>query len=459
MLSLQSRLLIAISVVAAIALVAVGLFSTQSTQLEFARLQRPASATIPPGALSRVQAWYDSHHSWAHVEPALRQANAQLFLFTADRKFVASSNAAVRDAALSPGKQPTLRVHVVQPGPLSQEEQLVLDNPPGAIVRTSSGMAVGLLYAAPLPALRSQNPVALLTEKLWLAILCALIAAIAAAWLLARQILAPVTALSGATAAMQAGDLSRRISVEGPKEIAQLAQRFNALSEHLARSEDLRKRMISDIAHELRSPLTNIRGTIEAIEDGHVKADASSLRSLAEETAFLEHLVNDLQDLALADAGQLKIQMSDVAIDECVRAVAESFAPVARMKNVEIEVWSQGSVRVAADATRIRQIVSNLLTNAIRVAPGRSRISVSVEGADAGVRVSVSDKGPGVPEAEQDLIFERFYRADESRARAEGGAGLGLAIVKQLVEAQGGSVQALNNGAGGATFSFTLPKR
>lgn len=457
--SLRLRLLIAITLVAAIALVAVGLFSTQSTQFELAHLQRPASAAIPPGALARVQAWYDGHHSWRQVGPALRQQNAQLFLFTMDRRFVAASNGAVRDAMLSGGTQPTLSVRVAQAGPLSQEEQFVLHNPPGKIVRSSSGAAVGLLYAAPLPALRTQSPIALLTEKLWLAILCALLAAVVAAWLLARQILAPVTALSDATAAIQAGDLSRRVPVEGPKEIAQLAQRFNALSEHLARSETLRKRMISDIAHELRSPLTNIRGTIEAIEDGHLTPGSSSLRSLAEEIAFLEHLVNDLQDLALADAGQLKMQTSDVAIDDCVRAVVESFAPAARARHVVIEVRSHGAVRVPADATRLRQIITNLLSNAIRVAPEDSRISVAIDGAENGVNVSVSDPGPGVPQNELDAIFERFYRADESRSRGEGGAGLGLAIVKQLVEAHGGLVRAENNAEDGATFSFTLPRR
>lgn len=456
--SLRLRLLVAITLVVAIALGAIGLVSTQNTQLEFQRLQRPPAAAIAPGVLSRVQDWYDLRHSWSHVEAVLQQRTAQLFLFTMQRRFVAASNGAVRDAALSPGSQPTLRVRTLQAGPLSQEEQLVLQNPPGAIVRDSSGSAVGMLYAAPLPAVRAQNPVVALTQKLWLAILCALLAAIAAAWLLARQILAPVTALTDATAAMQAGDLSRRIPAGGPTEIAQLAQRFNALSEHLARSEALRKRMISDIAHELRGPLTNIRGIVEAIEDGHLTPGASSLRSLEEETAFLEHLVNDLQDLSLADAGQLKLRMSDVGIDETVRGVAESFSSVAGMKDVEIEVRSQGPARVRADATRIRQVVNNLLTNAIRVAPARSRIRIAVDAEEDSLRVNVSDEGPGVPERELESIFERFYRADESRSRADGGAGLGLAIVKQLVQAHGGSVQAVNNAGRGATFSFTLPR-
>jgi signal transduction histidine kinase len=457
--SLRLRLLIAITLVAAIALVAVGLFSTQNTQVEFQRLQRPASVAVPPDALSRIQRWYDDHHSWSRVEPALQQQDAQLFLFTMGRRFVAASNSAVRDASLSPGNPPTLRARVMQAGPLSQEEQLVLHDPPSAVIRDRAGVAVGMIYAAPLPDLHAQNPVAMLTKRLWLAILCALLAAVFAAWLLARQILAPITALSDATTAMQAGDLSRRIPVEGPKEIAQLAQRFNALSEHLARSEALRKRMISDIAHELRSPLTNIRGIVEAIEDGHLPPDASSLRSLGEETTSLAHLVNDLQDLSLADAGQLKVQMNDVAIDECVRGVVESFSSVARMENVDIQVRSQGAVRVPADAARLRQVVGNLLTNAIRVAPAQSRIRISIDGGENDVRVSVRDEGPGVPEGELDAIFERFYRTDESRSRARGGAGLGLAIVKQLVRAHGGSARAVNNAERGATFSFTLPKR
>ncbi len=457
--SLRFRLLIAITLVAAIALIAIGLFSTQSTELAFQRLQQPASAAVPAGALSAVQRSYEPHHSWLHVETVLRQTRAQLVLFTLQGRFIAASNPAVREATLANGSEPTLRVTVVHPGSLSQEEQLVLRNPPGAVVRNRSGGAIALLYAIPLPVVRGQNPASILTRRLWLAILFALLAAFGVAWLLAGQILLPVAALSEATAAVRSGDLSRRVTVAGPEEIAQLARRFNDLSEHLERSESLRRRMISDIAHELRSPLTNIRGIVESIEDGHLTAGTSSLRSLGEETVFLEHLVNDLQDLALADAGQLKVQMSDIVIDDCVRGAAESFSSVALTKNVEIRIHSHGDVCVRADALRIRQVISNLLANALRVAPVQSRIRIVIEGTQDEVRVSIHDEGPGVPEEHLDAIFERFYRADESRSRAEGGAGLGLAIVKQLVEAHGGSVRAENSTGRGATFSFTLPKR
>ena len=457
--SLRFRLLVAITLVAAIALIAVGLFSTQSTQLEFQRLQRPASVAVSAGALSAVQRSYEQHRSWLHVEAALRQAHAQLLLFTLQGRFIAASNPAVREATLANGIEPTLRVSVVRSGPLSQEEQLVLRNPPGAVVRNRSGTAIGLLYTIPLPAVRGQSPAAILTRRLWLAILCALLAALGAAWLLAGQILSPVAALSEATEAMQSGDLSRRVTVGGPEEIAQLARRFNDLSEHLERSEALRRRMISDIAHELRSPLTNIRGIVEALEDGHLAVSASALRSLGEEAAFLAHLVNDLQDLALADAGQLKFDLSEVSIDECVRGVANALSSVAHEKGVEISIRSQGSVYVRADATRVRQIINNLLTNAIRLAPARSQIRVSVDDGKDSVHIEIRDEGPGIKDQELDAIFERFYRADESRSRADGGAGLGLAIVKQLVEAHGGSVRAVNNAERGATFSFTLPRR
>ncbi len=456
--SLRFRLLISITLVAAIALVAVGLFSTQNTQLEFQRLQRPAAA-VPAAALSAVQRSYEQFHSWLHVESVLRQERVQLLLFTMQGRFIAASNAAVREATLANTAEPTLRVSVARPGPLSQEEQIVLRNRPGAVVRNRAGAAIAVLYAVPLAAVRDQNPVATLTRRLWLAILCALLAAVGAAWLLAGQILSPVAALSEATAAMQSGDLSRRVTVAGPEEIAQLARRFNDLSAHLERSETLRKRMISDIAHELRSPLTNIRGIVEALEDGHLTVSASALRSLGEEAAFLSHLVNDLQDLSLADAGQLKIELREVSIDECVRGVANALSPVAHEKDVVISICSVGSVYARADATRVRQVISNLLTNAIRLAPQHSQISVSVEAGEDVVRIEIRDEGPGIKEPELDAIFERFYRADESRSRADGGAGLGLAIVKQLIEAHGGSVRAVNNAERGATFSFTLPRR
>ncbi len=457
--SLRFRLLVAITLVAAVALIAVGLFSTQRTQLEFQHLQRPASAAIPAGALSALQRSYEQHHSWLHVESVLRQTHAQLLFFTMQGRLIAASNPAVREATLANGSEPTLRVSIARSGPLSQEEQLVLSNPPAAIVRNRSGAAIGLLYTIPLPAVNGQSPASILTRQLWLAIFLALLAAVVAAWLLAGQILSPVAGLSAATAAIQSGDLSRRVTVEGPEEIAQLARRFNDLAEHLERSEALRKRMISDIAHELRSPLTNIRGIVEALEDGHLTGSASVLRSLGEETAFLAHLVNDLQDLSLADAGQLKFELAEVLVDECVRGVANSLNAAAREKDVEITITSQGHAHARADATRLRQVVNNLLTNAIRLAPQHSQISVLVEAGKNSVCVQIRDEGPGIKDQELDAIFERFYRADESRSRADGGAGLGLAIVKQLVEAHGGFVRAVNNPGRGATFSFTLPRR
>jgi signal transduction histidine kinase len=457
--SLRVRLLIAITLVAAIALIAVGLFSTQRTQLEFQRLLRPALAAVPADEVSAVQRSYEQHRSWLHVESVLRRAHAQLVLFSMQGRFIAASDPAVREATLVNGSEPTLRVSVARSGPLSQEEQLVLRNPPGAVVRSRSGMAIALLYATPLAEVRSQSPAVILTHQLWLAILCALLAAFGAAWLLAGQILSPVAALSEATAAVQSGDLSHRVTVEGPQEIAELARRFNDLSEHLERSEALRKRMISDIAHELRSPLTNIRGIVEALEDGHLAVSASALRSLGEEAAFLTHLVDDLQDLSLADAGQLKFDLSKVSIDACVRGAADALSSAARDKDVDISIRSNGSVYARADAMRVRQVINNLLTNAIRLAPRDSQIEVSVDADRDWVRVQIRDEGPGIKNQELDAVFERFYRADESRSRADGGAGLGLAIVKQLVEAHGGSVQAVNNAEGGATFSFTLPRR
>jgi signal transduction histidine kinase len=341
---------------------------------------------------------------------------------------------------------------------LDPAQELILRSAPTQPVTDERGRMIAEVYGIQLPPSAPADPVPVLAREMWLAILCALLAALAAAVIVARHILAPVRSLSEAAAAMHAGDLSRRVNAGGPAEITQLADRFNALAAHLERSEALRQRMIADIAHELRTPLTNIRGMIEAVEDGHMPANERTMASLSEEAYFLERLVNDLQDLSLADAGQIRFEIGEVSAGESARAVVAALEPSARIKGIRVSVdveTNRDSVR--ADEARLRQIIAILLSNAIRLAPERSAIRIPIAAGPGSVQISVCDQGPGLSVQALGAAFERFYRADESRSRQSGGAGLGLAIAKQLVEAQGGSIGVTNNAGAGATFSFTLP--
>jgi signal transduction histidine kinase len=236
--------------------------------------------------------------------------------------------------------------------------------------------------------------------------------------------------------------------------------------------------MVTDVAHELRTPLTNIRGYLEALRDGVARPTPAMLESLHEEALLLNHLVDDLQDLALAEAGQLRLAPRSANLAPIVARAAEAARPAAAEKGVCVEIaLAPGLPPAHADPERVGQVVRNLLNNAITHTPPGGKISVAGEyiadcrlqiadyaleqsavyNLQSAIVVTVRDTGPGIAPEHLAHIFDRFYRADRSRARATGGAGLGLAIVRQLVEAHGGRVWAESTPGEGARFIFTLP--
>ena len=243
-----------------------------------------------------------------------------------------------------------------------------------------------------------------------------------------RRVFAPVEALTAGARALANGRLEARVPVRGEDEVAELGRAFNSMAEALERNERARRNMVSDVAHELRTPLTNIRVHIEAAQDGIVAADAKFLGSIEEEAATLARLVDDLQQLSLAEAGQLRLELAEVRVAEIVeRAVTPAV-----LRDVPDDLV------VRADARRMVQVVRNLVNNAL--AHAESRVEVSAARVGDGVEIRVADDGPGVPPEHVERIFDRFYRVDESRSRSTGGAGLGLAIAKQLVELHGGRI-------------------
>jgi two-component system sensor histidine kinase BaeS len=243
-----------------------------------------------------------------------------------------------------------------------------------------------------------------------------------------RRVLAPVDALTSGARALAKGKLDARVPVRGDDEVAELGRAFNSMAEALERNERARRNMVSDVAHELRTPLTNIRLHIEAAQDGVIAADGKFLASIEEEAVTLARLVDDLQQLSLAEAGVLRLEMAEVRVAEIV----ERAAPAPVIRNVPEDLVVRG------DAQRLVQIVRNLVNNALSHA--ESRVEVSAARVGDRVEIRVADDGPGVPPEHVERIFDRFYRADESRSRATGGAGLGLAIAKQLVELHGGRI-------------------
>lgn len=296
-------------------------------------------------------------------------------------------------------------------------------------------------------------------ERLLLAVGIAGLVAILLTWLLSRRILGPVEALTAAAGKMERGDLGQRVPVRSQDEIGKLAHAFNAMSDGLARQEQLRRNMVSDVAHELRTPLSNIRGYLEAMRDGIAKPDPTLISSLHDEAMLLTRLVDDLQELELAEAGQLRLVRHEIAPGEVIERAVKAATPAATEKGLTLHLDLPPDLpTVDADPERLSQVTRNLLNNAIAHTPKGGEISVSARSVGAEVEVTIRDTGIGIPPEHLPSIFERFYRVDGSRTRATGGAGLGLSIVKQLIEMHGGRVWAESAPGAGATFGFTLPK-
>ena len=284
----------------------------------------------------------------------------------------------------------------------------------------------------------------------------ALVAMVAAVWL-SRRIVQPVEELTAAARRLESGDLSRRVEVTSTDEIGTLGQAFNAMAASIERNHDLRRQMTSDVAHELRTPLNNVSGYLDAIADGVVEPDAAVIASLQEEAGLLVRLVNDLEQLSLADTGRQVLHIQPLDLVGVVERAVALVVPRARSRGILIQAHFQRVPVVDGDGDRLGQVVRNLLENAVTHTPDGGRITVTIRPGENTAVLEVRDSGPGIAPEHLPLIFERFYRADPSRTRATGGAGLGLAIVRQLVEAHGGTVTAANAESGGAVFTVELP--
>lgn len=295
-------------------------------------------------------------------------------------------------------------------------------------------------------------------RSLVIAIVLAGIVGLLLTYFLSQSILRPVDQLISAARAMEKGDLSQRVHVNTKGELGELARAFNAMAEGLTRLEQLRQNMVTDVAHELRTPLSNVRGYLEALRDGVVEPTPETINSVYEEVMLLNRLVDDLQELALAEAGQLKLVCEPVNMNSVIDKAVQSLNSQANEKEIDLVADLPDDLPlVQADAERLGQVVRNILKNAIANTPPGGKITIQARNVDSQVEVSIQDNGMGISAEHLPYVFERFYRVDQSRARDTGGAGLGLAIVKQLVEAQGGQVAIDSRLDAGTRVSFTSP--
>lgn len=275
---------------------------------------------------------------------------------------------------------------------------------------------------------------------------------------LAHRISKPMEALTLAVRNLGKGDLHQRVKIRSKDEIGELATAFNAMADHLAQIEQLRRNLVSDVAHELRTPLSCILGYLEALQDGVAVLTPELIASLYEEATLLRRLVIDLQELALADTGHLKLVRRPVFLAELAEQAVGIFQPQAINSDLMIKMDIPPDLpSVDADSERIGQVLRNLLKNAITYTPEQGEITIKAAARDSEIQVTVADTGIGIEPEHLPYLFDRFYRVDRSRTQATGGAGLGLTIVKQLVEAHGGRVWAQSTPGKGTAFVFTLP--
>lgn len=275
--------------------------------------------------------------------------------------------------------------------------------------------------------------------------------------LLISEVLSPLRILTRATEQIARGDLTQRVKLKARDEFGQLGDSFNRMIKNLRYSEEIRQSMTADIAHELRTPVTIIQGNLEAILDEIYEPTTDTIAPIYEETLRLGQLIDDLRDISLAEAKELQLNIEPIEVVSSIKQLVETIS-ASLDQGPQIRIEANSTIpQVPVDLKRFRQVLVNLLTNALRFTPQQGTIHVQVLRKDREVEVRVADGGPGISPVEIPHLFERFYRGDQARSRGQGGSGLGLAISKQLVEAHGGRIWAENDPSGGAIFVIRLP--
>jgi two-component system, OmpR family, sensor histidine kinase BaeS len=283
---------------------------------------------------------------------------------------------------------------------------------------------------------------------------------VGASVLAATRLVRPLRALTGAAQRMKDGGSAEPVPVRGDSEVGRLAAAFNDMAAHRARLESQRRELVGDVAHELRTPLSNIRAWLEGAQDGLADLDDAFVSSLLEEAVQLQHIIDDLQDLAQADAGALRLALGPVPPAELLAQVAAAHQGRADTAGITLTAAAdEGVPELYADPVRLRQAIGNLVANALRHTPrgGRVELRARCAGGGRAVVFEVADTGPGIPPEDLPQVFERFWRADKSRSRRTGGSGLGLSIVRKLAEVHGGTAGAASTPGQGSVFTVTLP--
>jgi two-component system OmpR family sensor kinase len=460
---LRVRLVLAVGAIAALVL--------RTTDTQFRRYVTHSDMQASGSGLQQLIAYYDQAEGWEGVDTLL--ANATF----------------VGDVPPQPPSSEVTRRFAAPAAALD----VILADTNGRIVYDSTGEATGEKLpradrAQALPIVRSEGEVIgylLLSlpggddrlgeleqrflDRMRNILITGAVLAVGAALvmgaLLSRSLTAPLQRLAAAARAVAVGDLGHRVRPEGSEEMVEVARAFNDMTAALDESERQRRNMVADVAHELRSPLTVLQGNLRAMLDGVYDLDVAEISRLYDETRLLSRLVDDLRDLALADAGQLRLALRPVDIVSLIRNTTETIASAAEGQGVALDGrLAEDLPPVQADADRVAQVLRNLLINALRHTPpgGSVTVTATANANGGGVEVAVSDTGEGIAPENLSHVFERFWRSDPARTRSGslgrmGGTGLGLSVVQSLVEAHGGRIWVESTPGQGSTFRFTLP--
>jgi len=444
--SITFKMVLAFLGIALVSIVLIVLLIRWNTNTEFSRFVIDRHVEDLVGTLEE---YYRANGSWAGVREAaidseIKQAPGngpprEVFFTLADK------NGTVISAG--PGYRPG-----------EQISQSMLDR---GIPINVDGEQVGTLVMAPTPFERNPREEEFIQRTTMMMVYSALGASIVALLLgifLSRTLTSPLRELTNATHAVAEGNLGLQVPVRSKDEMGELAKSFNKMSTDLARSTETRKQITADIAHELRTPLSLIIGHAEAVHDDVLPPSKENFEIVREEALRLEQLVDDLRILSLADAGELSINLQSVSSQKLLNDLQATYQHIATQKNVEISVDAPPEIPMLhIDPGRMTQVLTNILDNALHHTPEGGQINLSAKHVGDNVELSIQDSGPGIQGKDVDRIFERFYRAEKSRTRDDGGgSGLGLAIAKSIVQAHGGQIRAESAPGQGLNITITL---
>ena len=446
--SLQFRLVLGFALVLALALASVSFYVGYAAEQEVGRFENRRETAITARVQQVMARMYSDRRNPAQVQAVLEQAGRlsgrRIILQDPNGEVVGDSH---------------LRIDPRRQRPTTES---------GPVPILVAGREVWSLFVAtdtdpdgiPEPAVASL--VSTVNESLiWTGVAAGALGVLLVS-ILSRRLLSPITTLGEVAQHLGSGDFSKRAPTEGAGELRQLSLTFNSMAANLEDAERQRRNLVADVAHELRTPVSNIQGYLEALKDGLLQPDEATIATIHGQVIHLGHLVEDLRLLAQAEAGALQLNRIPGRMQDVLRVCVEAVRPRAEAKGITLNLEAVDLMpMVEMDGTRISQVVNNLLENAIIHTPDGGSITVSVgysgtTGSEM-VRVAVADSGPGIQSEDLARVFDRFFRADPSRARATGGVGLGLTIAKQLVEVHGGTIHVESIVPTGARFVFELP--